>query len=149
MYNLIFINKDISSTMLICFFKIGSSLCSSALRLHKRMHMFCNCCNKSVHVFYWYFNGVHFNNQMLSSAIHEDMKEAILQKNNTPTSICYVNFYLQWSLYSKPVWIINNAYFCVLQCYSLVFWRYLFCTCWVIFHVCPKYLYADDKVQSF
>lgn len=89
------------------------------------MHMFCNCCNKSVHVFYWYFNGVHFNNQMLSSAIHEDMKEAILQKNNTPTSICYVNFYLQWSLYSKPVWIINNAYFCVLQCYSLVFWRYL------------------------
>lgn len=79
------------------------------------MHTFCNCCHKSVHVFYWYFNGVHFNNQMLSPAIHEDMKEAILQKNDTPTSICYVNFYLQWSLYSKPIWIINRTYFCVLR----------------------------------
>lgn len=147
---MIFINNNFNSTMLICFLKKnGASLCSSALRLHKTMHTFCNCCHKSVHMFYWYFNGVHFNSQMLSSAIHEDMKEAILQKNNTSTSICYVNFYLQWSLYSKPVWIINNAYFCVLQCYSLVFWRYLFLHLLGDIPRLSKYLYADDKVHLF
>lgn len=61
----------------------------------------------------------------------------------------YVNFYLQWSLYSKPVWIINNAYFCVLQCYSLVFWRYLFLHLLGDIPRLSKYLYADDKVHLF